>query len=310
MLWRLPPGCLIALAIACTHAPPPAPAASPAQAGPSGPPEGAGTSEVTPVVIGESFRLRSRVLAEDRVINVYLPPGYSESHAQGHEQGKEQGLGHYPVLYMLDGGLHEDFPHITGLVDVSIKNQVIRPTIVVGIENTERRRDLVGPTTIEEEKEIAPRAGGSDRFRQFLREELLPEVAKRYRVSAETALVGESFAGLFVLESLLVEPALFDTYIAVDPSVWWNDRSLVRSAAARFASWSASPKTLFIATADAPEMQEGAAMLLAAYREHAPKGLTIHHVAMPEERHQTIFPIAALRAFRLLFAAPASATGG
>jgi len=282
MLWRLLPGCLAALATACSHAPAPAPAR------PSAPAE---TARATPLAIGETFRLGSRVLAEERVINVYLPPGYAEGDAR------------YPVLYLLDGGLHEDFPHITGLVDVSTKNQIIRPVIVVGIENTDRRRDLVGPTSVPEEKEIAPRAGGADRFRQFLRDELKPEIARRYRVTSEAALVGESFAGLFVLETLFVEPALFDTYIAVDPSVWWNQQSLVKSAAERFASWSAAPKELYLATADSELTQDGAAMVLAAFREHAPPGLTIHHAPMPEERHGTIFPVAALRAFRMLFAA-------
>lgn len=274
-------GYLAALVLGCSHAPAPPPVNAPEPAA------------ATPLVIGETFRLTSRVLSEQRVVNVYLPPGYAESQER------------FPVLYMLDGGLHEDFPHVTGLVDVSTKNQVIRPVIVVGIENTDRRRDLVGPTTVPEEREIAPRAGGADRFRQFLRDELKPEIAKRYRVSPASALVGESFAGLFVLETLLVEPALFDQYIAVDPSVWWNQQALVNSAAARFTAWSAGPKTLYLATADAKEMQDGVAIVLAAFREHAPGGLVLHHAPMPEEQHHTIYPVAALRALRTVFAAPA-----
>lgn len=270
-------GWLAALVAGCAHPPPPACAPSPAP-------------DPAPLVIGETFRLDSRILGEQRVVNVYLPPGYADSEER------------YPVLYMLDGGLHEDFPHITGLVDVSTKNQVIRPVIVVGVENTERRRDLVGPTTVPEEREIAPRAGGADRFRVFLRDELKPEIARRYRASSDSVVVGESLAGLFVLETLLVEPALFDRYIAVDPSVWWNQQVLVKSAAARFAAWTAGDKTLYLATADSREMQDGAAMLLAAQREHEPPGLVIHHAPMPEERHSTIYPIAALRALRTLFA--------
>ena len=124
-------------------------------------------------------------------------------------------------------------------------------------------------------------------------------------MSAASTLVGESFAGLFVLETLLVEPALFDQYIAVDPSVWWNQQVLVKSAAARFAAWSAGPKTLYLATADTNEMQDGVALVLAAFREHAPRGLVLHHAPMPEEQHHTIYPIAALRALRTVFAAPA-----
>ena len=168
-----------------------------------------------PLALGEQFAPESKTLGERRVINVYVPPDYAKTDTK------------YPVLYMPDGGAGEDFPQISGLVDVSIKNGVIKPMIVVGVENTERRRDLVGATDIDDEKKIAPHAGGSGKFRAFLRDELKPAIAARYRITGESALVGESFAGLFVVETLLVEPALFDSYIAVDPSVWWNKRTLV-----------------------------------------------------------------------------------
>ncbi|MDB4963591.1 MAG: esterase [Myxococcales bacterium] len=243
-----------------------------------------------PLAIGETFHLESKVLSERRVINVYLPPGYATSTER------------YPVLYMPDGGIGEDFPHVAGVIDVSIKNEVIRPLIVVGIENTERRRDLVGPTTIEKERTIAPHAGGADRFRTFLRTELKPHITAHYRVTAESAIVGESFAGLFVIETLLTEPTLFDAYIAVDPSLWWNDQTLVRSAAARFAAWSAGARKLYVASADDPAMQAGVAMLLAAAGEPKPGALTWHHLPLPHEHHNTIYPVAAVQAFRTLFA--------
>jgi predicted alpha/beta superfamily hydrolase len=247
----------------------------------------------TPIALGETFRLSSVVLGEQRVVNVHLPPDYARGDMR------------FPVLFALDGGMQEDFPHIAGIVDVSIRNQVIRPVIVVGIENTERRRDLVSATSVAEERKIAPHAGGADRFRRFLREELEPEIAKRYRVSAESAVVGESLAGLFVLETLLQDPELFDAYIAIDPSVWWNGGALVKSAPERFARWSAKPKRLFVATADAKEMQEGVGALMAALRDFKPVGLTATYEPFPAEHHSTIFPVAEVRAYRVLFAEPA-----
>src|SRR5215213_9846655 len=60
-----------------------------------------------------------------------------------------------PVLYMPDGGTSEDFIHVAGLLQVSIGNGTMRPFILVGIENTERRRDMTGPTTVEEDRRIA-----------------------------------------------------------------------------------------------------------------------------------------------------------
>jgi uncharacterized protein len=178
----------------CAHTADRAPNASAASTAPAAPV----TSDASPrpLVIGETFHLDSKLLAERRVINVYLPPGHGEDTER------------YPVLYMPDGGLKEDFPHILGLLDVSIKNQIIRPFILVGIENIERRHDLTSPTTVAEDRKLAPHAGGADKFRAFLRSELKPYITAHYRVTGESAIVGESLAGLFVLETLLVDPSL------------------------------------------------------------------------------------------------------
>lgn len=269
---------VVALAGACS--PPPAPRApAPAPA-------------VAPIVFGETFHLDSKVLGERRTINVYLPPGYATS------------TEHYPVLFMPDGGVAEDFPHVAGDVDISIRNGVIRPILVVGIENTERRRDLVGPTDIAREHEIAPHAGGSDRFRTFLRTELVPYVDAHYRTGGERALIGESLAGLFVIETLLADPELFDDYIAIDPSLWWNDEAVARSAGVTFAGWTAKPKHVIVATADEPEILAGVALFMRSVRVDMPRGLTYDYMPLPEEHHATIFPVAGVRAIRLVFRVP------
>jgi predicted alpha/beta superfamily hydrolase len=276
---RLAVSLAAAAACACAAAPsPPAPRLA-----------NAGTA---PVVLGESFGLDSQILGEHRVINVYLPPGYSG------------GAARYPVLYMPDGGVDEDFPHVAGFVDVSIKNAVIRPMLVVGVKNTERRRDLVAATRVAEEQKAAPHAGGADRFRRFLRDELKPYIAAHYRVTTASAIIGESLAGLFVLETLLVAPELFDSYIAVDPSVWWDQQALVRGAAGRIATWPAAPRALFVTTSEEPSTQGGVAILVEAFTAHPPPGLVWHYVPLPDEHHSTIFPVSEIRALRALFAAP------
>jgi predicted alpha/beta superfamily hydrolase len=245
-----------------------------------------------PLVIGETFTVESKALGETRRINVYLPPGYAETPAA-----------RLPVLYMPDGGLAEDFLHVAGLVQVSVGNGTMRPHILVGIENTERRRDMTGPTASAEDKKIAPRVGGSAAFRTFIREELMPRVKSRYRTSEESAVVGESLAGLFVVETFLLEPELFDTYIAFDPSLWWNDRKLLDEAGARLRSRPGLKKTLYFAgSADAGELAETFA---AALKKSAPPGVRWHYESMPEEKHSTSYHPAALKAFRALFAPPA-----
>jgi predicted alpha/beta superfamily hydrolase len=175
-----------------------------------------------PLIIGETFTIESRVMGETRRINVYAPPGYAESPGM-----------RLPVLYMPDGGMAEDFLHVAGLVQVSVGNGTMRPFLLVGIENTQRRRDMTGPTEVARDRAIAPRVGGSHAFRRFIRAELMPQVRSRYRTTNETAIVGESLAGLFVVETLFLEPDLFDTYIAFDPSLWWNGRQLVSRAGER-----------------------------------------------------------------------------
>jgi predicted alpha/beta superfamily hydrolase len=261
---------------ACGHAPSPSTKPAP--------------SSTAVAALGETITLDSKVLGEKRVINVYLPPDYAKG-------------GTFPVLYMPDGGMKEDFPHVVGAVDVSSKNGVIRSVIVVGIENIERRKDLAGPTVVDEEKKAAPKAGGSDKFRAFLRDELKPMIAARYRTTAESAIIGESLAGLFVVETMIVEPELFDGYIAVDPSVWWNEQTTARLASTRFAQWKAAGgKRLYVANSSEGD-ESGIEMITTALRIQAPP-VVWKYEPMPDELHLTIYPRAALRGIRWMFATP------
>jgi predicted alpha/beta superfamily hydrolase len=166
---------------------------------------------------------------------------------------------------------------------------VIRPVIVVGVPNTERRRDLTGPTRVKSDSEIAPRVGGSAAFRRFLREELMPEIERRYRTTRERAIIGESLAGLFIMETFLEEPTLFTHYIAFDPSFWWNAGALVDSAGPRLAGFDNAPRTLYLASSKEPTTAVGAARLAALLRAAPPKGLRWSYEARPDLEHSTIF---------------------
>lgn len=244
-------------------------------------------AQTQPLVIGETFTIQSKVLTEKRRINVYRPPVPADTPL--------------PVLYMPDGGIAEDFLHVAGLVQVLTGNGTMRPFLLVGIENTERRRDMTGPTMNAEDRKIAPRVGGSAAFRAFVRDELMPQVQKRYRTTNERAIVGESLAGLFVVETLVLEPALFDTYIAIDPSLWWNDAKLLDEAAKRFAAQPPQRRKLWIATSIHSETALEQRFLATLGASSAAQ-LEWHHEPMREELHSTIYHPAALRAFRALFA--------
>ncbi len=115
------------------------------------------TAAQEPVLPHETFTLRSAAVGEVRRINVWTPPGYAAGRTR------------YPVLYMPDGGVEEDFPHVVATVDSAVRAGQMRPVIVVGIENTERRRDMTGPTEVASDRAIAPRVGGSAAFRALHR---------------------------------------------------------------------------------------------------------------------------------------------
>jgi len=243
-----------------------------------------------PLIIGETFTIDSKILGEKRRINVYIPSIYLES--------ADTKL---PVLYMPDGGMAEDFLHLAGLVQVSVGNQTMRPFLLVGIENTERRRDMTGPTENEEDKKIAVRVGGSEKFRKFLKDELMPQIKERYHTTNETAIVGESLAGLFVMETFFLEPDLFDTYIALDPSLWWNNQKLVKMADKQLQSHPKSKKNLYFASSDEKGISDITQQLSGILSKYAPSMLNWHYEKMPEEKHSTIYHPAALKAFRSLF---------
>lgn len=251
--------------------------------------QGQALSPAAPLVVGQTFTLDSKVLGETRRLNVYLPPVYADSAAL-----------RLPVLYMPDGGMAEDFLHVAGLVQVLVGNGTMRPFILVGIENTQRRRDLTGPTTSAADKKIAPKVGSSAAFRQFIREELMPQVKQRYRTTAETAIVGESLAGLFVVETLLLEPKLFNTYVAFDPSLWWNNGQLAAQAGSLLRPIGQPLPVVYLATSSEGDLQATRQLIEAAGSEATRTG-TWHYEPMPQETHATIYQPAALKAFRVVF---------
>ncbi|KAG9596269.1 hypothetical protein KCV01_g9594, partial [Aureobasidium melanogenum] len=230
-----------------------------------------------PVVAHESFTLPSSHPAEARHINVYKPPGYDAC------------KGRYPVLYMPDGGLEEDFPHVAEAVDKAIRKGEIQPLVVVGIENTQRRRDMTGPTQVASDREIAPQVGGSADFRDFIAKELVPAVEKRYRVNAHRGIIGESLAGLFSVETFLRQPDLFETVIAISPSLWWNDGRLLGEAPALLANGKGRTRRIYLTSADEDRIPADAAALSAILGKQPSDGLKSTYVPRPKEHHDTIY---------------------
>jgi len=129
----------------------------------------------------------------------------------------------------------------------------------------------------------------------------MPQVKKRYRITNEAAIVGESLAGLFVVETFLLEPEMFDTYLAFDPSLWWNNQSLVKGASESLRAHAKLEKRLYFASSDEKGIADITQRFAEVLAKSAPAGIHWHYEKMPEEKHSTIYHPAALRAIRAVF---------
>jgi len=156
------------------------------------------------MVLAKKERLFSKVLNEERTLNVYLPQSYEASDQK------------YPVLFVLDADNMLSFARIVGTTGEQSEFGNIPEMIIIGIQNVDRERDMF-PVKVD----YWPNSGGADKFLRFLSEELIPYVNRQYRTENFCLLYGASNAGLFVVHTLLNQPDLFDAYIAASPTVGW-----------------------------------------------------------------------------------------
>ncbi len=246
------------------------------------------TAPPAPFVLGTVETVHSEVLGEDRVLNIALPQGYHPDSAA-----------RYPVVYALDGGADEDFIHLAGLVQFASFPWVdwLPPSIVVGIANVDRKRDLTYPTTVAKDKADFPTTGGSAAFMDFLAREAIPFVEANYRTRGGRTLIGQSFGGLLGAELLWKRPALFDRYVLVSPSLWWDNGSLLQVEPVFLRDTAQAPAAVYVAVGEeGPVMQEGARRL-AALVGKAP-AIRVALSELKDHDHATILHQAVLDAIR------------
>lgn len=256
--------------------------------GPSAMAQPSRSTPSAPFTLGVVETIHSTVLGEDRVLNIALPQGYHPDSAA-----------RYPVIYLLDGGADEDFIHIAGAAQFAAFPWVdwLKPSIVVGIANVDRRRDLTGPTTIAKDKADFPTTGGSAAFMDFLDREVIPFVEAHYRIVRERTLIGQSLGGLFAAEVLLRRPWLFQHYIIVSPSLWWDAGSVLHIPADSLGAPDIGVASVYIAVGkEGREMESPAQQLAALARKaHVPK-VAYRHIT--DLDHATILHEAVLKAWR------------
>jgi len=256
--------------------------------------------ESKPFVLGVTDEIHSGQLSEKRVLNIYLPEGYHKDDTT-----------HYPVIYLLDGSADEDFIHVVGLVQFNNFSWIDRvpKSIVVGIANIDRRRDFTFPTTVEEDKKKFPSSGHSEKFIAFIEKEVQPYIQKKYRGESLGTIIGQSLGGLLATEILFKKPELFNRYIIISPSIWWDNGSLLKEDPAIMKEGFADEKAVYIgvgkegmAPGNNPHVMEVDANMLADKLKHKKNSkLSVHFDYLPQENHGTITHQAVFNAFRLLY---------
>lgn len=229
------------------------------------------------IVIGQSYSLNSNILDEERPYLVYLPDDYDENGDP------------ISVMYLLDGDGH--FHHTTGIVSF-LKNQGRIPNMmVVAIPNTsDRTRDLTPPIEVDmKAAENMTTAGGADNMLAFLKNELIPHIDQTYHTAPYKILTGHSFGGLFAVHTLLTEPDLFDAYISISPSMWWDEQNLVAKADT-FLSSNPNLDCFFYMTMgnEGGTMLGGAMKLAALFEEMEASDFKWDFKVMEEETHGSI----------------------
>jgi predicted alpha/beta superfamily hydrolase len=253
-----------------------------------------------PFVLGVIEKIQSKVLGEERTLNIYLPEGYNKNDTT-----------RYAVTYLLDGSADEDFIHIVGLYQFYSFEWINRvpKTIIVGIATVDRRRDFTYPTTIEKDKKKYPTTGHSDKFIAFIEKELQPFIENRYKVNASKTIIGESLGGLLATEILLKKPALFNKYIIVSPSIWWDNGSLLSLQSPVLLEGYTHKTDVYVGvgkegltSTEMPRVMEVDANLLAdKIKATKSKAVSVYFDYLPEENHATIMHQAVNNALKQLY---------
>jgi predicted alpha/beta superfamily hydrolase len=259
--------------------------------------------EGEPIVLGSVHRIPSSVYGDEQVITVRLPRGYADNRDKS-----------YPVLFSVDGGPDQDFELLAGIAAEAEFSTSFEPFILIGVKTEDRYRQLTPEMTrlpLERLKENFGeriRPGGADKFREYLARDVIPWATARYRTDRKI-LTAVSLGGLFVLDTFLARPEMFDDYIALTPSLWWDDGRIVDEAAEALASHGPSDRRLYFTMGDegvGNRTGEWLDELVDTFETHAPEGLKWAFVDRSgSEEHRTMALISWLDAMRTLYLTPA-----
>ncbi|MBN8648643.1 MAG: alpha/beta hydrolase [Caulobacterales bacterium] len=249
------------------------------------------TFSAKPIVIGQSYEFLSKEENKKRQINVLLPPFYDEDIKKGTK---------YDVLYVLDGGINmQDFVHIAGMVHQGNQWNIHKPLIVVGIESLDRKAELTYMSSVEDERKQFPTSGQSQKFRDILVKEIKPFIENTYATSGNDAIIGESLAALFITETYLKTPEAFDNYIAISPSLWWDNQSLSNNSNSYLLNPKNNNQKIWLSIANEGGSMQSAIDTLVKTLKRNNKNFI--YKPYKSESHGTIYHPAATQAIRDIF---------
>lgn len=193
--------------------------------------------------VGVLDSLYSKLLNESRRVYIQLPASYSPEKNQK-----------YPVVFILDG---EIFLPTLSDVHNYYSGGFIPEMVLVGISNDENRiRDLT-TSNIKTQYGMPfnENNGEAHNFRKFIETELIPFIENKYPVTNYRTLIGHSYGGLFTISTLINQPGLFANYLAIDPSLDWDDQKLLKEAQEIIATQNYENKALFVSLSGQLHMQ-------------------------------------------------------
>ncbi|MCC7246011.1 MAG: alpha/beta hydrolase [Saprospiraceae bacterium] len=257
-----------------------------------------------PITIGHKTTIFSKILNETRKIWVYTP-GTTSQYSDANTR--------HPVLYLLDGDAH--FFSTVGIVQQLSQangNGVLPEMIVVAIENTDRLRDLVPYST----SAVHPNAVNP--FVNFLSAELIPFIDSSYHTAPYKVLMGHSLGGLTAIDMLTNSPEIFNAYIAVDPSMWYENEKFLNHTISALPRQKLNEKRLFVGMANSmpgnmkiselktdknPETQHIRSMLKLDkfLKDNAIGGLEYQQKYYESEKHNTVPMLSEYDGLRFIF---------
>lgn len=196
------------------------------------------------IILGKTDSVNSKILKEKRTVWIYLPAGYDAA-------AKKQ----YPVIYLLDADWN--FAGFAGMVhqlSEVIGNTVVPPMIIVAIPNTDRTHDLTPTNSLfgPDGKKVDgfTTSGGGEKFTSFMEKELIPHIDSAYKTAPFKTLIGHSFGGLTVMNIVINHTNMFNAYVAIDPSMWWDGKKLLSQANEVMKQKKFEGKSLFLGIAN------------------------------------------------------------